>query len=124
MSYPINRLKGTLQSELGPSFRLLENWQGVRIIRLHVRLVRDDQMAVKRASVSRSPTDATPGRNKNTSSMGSRAKAGAILTKAKAKKAASTAKKFYADKASRPARTWKKGGRQWSRVLGHFGITD
>lgn len=43
------------------------------------------------------------------------------LTGKKARSAAKAAKKAYSNKASRPA-SWKKGGREWSRVLGHFGL--
>jgi hypothetical protein len=44
------------------------------------------------------------------------------LTGKKARSAAKAAKKAYSNKGSRPA-SWKKGGREWSRVLGHFGLT-
>jgi hypothetical protein len=43
------------------------------------------------------------------------------LTGKKARSAAKAAKKAYSNKTSRPA-SWKKGGREWSRVLGHFGL--
>lgn len=43
------------------------------------------------------------------------------LTRASARRAVEAAKKFYSSKrAVRPA-SWKEGGREWSRVLGHFG---
>ena len=45
-----------------------------------------------------------------------------VLTGKKARSAAKAAKKAYSKKASRPA-SWKKGGREWSKVLGHFGLT-
>ena len=44
------------------------------------------------------------------------------LTGKKARSAAEAAKRAYANKATRSA-AWKKGGREWSRVLGHFGLT-
>lgn len=31
------------------------------------------------------------------------------------------AKKLYADKRSKRSAAWKKGGREYARVLGHFG---
>ncbi len=49
-----------------------------------------------------------------------------VLSKKKARVAAKTAKKLYAAKkkaAKRPA-AWKEGGREWSRILGHFGLTN
>jgi hypothetical protein len=42
------------------------------------------------------------------------------LTGKKARSAARAAKKAYSNQTSLPA-SWKKGGREWSRVLGHFG---
>ena len=45
------------------------------------------------------------------------------LTGKKARSAAKAAKKAYAKKAVRSA-AWKKGGREWSRVLGHFGLNS
>lgn len=45
------------------------------------------------------------------------------LTGKKARSAAKAAKKAYAKKPTRPA-AWKKGGREWSRVLGHFGLSS
>lgn len=45
------------------------------------------------------------------------------LTGKKARSAAKAAKKAYSNKESRPA-SWKKGGREWSRVLGHFGLAE
>ena len=47
----------------------------------------------------------------------------AILSKKKAYKAAKVAKNAYAKKPAKRPAGWKKGGREWSRVLGHFGIT-
>lgn len=46
-----------------------------------------------------------------------------VLTVKKARSAAKAAKKAYSNKASKPA-SWKKGGREWSRVLGHFGLAS
>ena len=45
------------------------------------------------------------------------------LTGKKARVAAKAAKKAYANKMGSRAVGWKKGGREWSRVLGHFGFT-
>lgn len=45
------------------------------------------------------------------------------LTGKKARSAAKAAKKAYAKKPARSA-AWKKGGREWSRVLGHFGLNS
>jgi hypothetical protein len=47
----------------------------------------------------------------------------AILSKKKAYKAAKAAKRAYAKKPAKRPAGWKKGGREWSRVLGHFGIS-
>jgi hypothetical protein len=44
-----------------------------------------------------------------------------VLTGKKALVAAKAAKKAYANKAASQPTAWKKGGREWSRVLGHFG---
>jgi hypothetical protein len=44
------------------------------------------------------------------------------LTRKSARKAAKAAKKAYSKSSSRPT-SWKKGGREWSRVLGHFGAS-
>ena len=46
------------------------------------------------------------------------------LSRKKALAAAKAAKKAYADKAGNRPRAWKKGGREWSRVLGHFGTSS
>ena len=48
----------------------------------------------------------------------------ATLSKKKAYGAAEVAKRAYAKKAAKRPASWKKGGREWSRVLGHFGITS
>jgi hypothetical protein len=45
------------------------------------------------------------------------------LTGKKARSAAKAAKKVYAKKSAKSA-AWKKGGREWSRVLGHFGLNS
>lgn len=80
-------------------------------------------MAAKRSSASRvrakSPSSL---RATGAGHHGPSSKA-VTLTKARAKKAATAAKKFYSGKASKAPTVWKKGGREWSRVLGHFGIT-
>jgi hypothetical protein len=47
----------------------------------------------------------------------------ASISKKKAYSAAKTAKRAYAKKAAKRPASWKKGGKEWSRVLGHFGIT-
>jgi hypothetical protein len=46
------------------------------------------------------------------------------LSRKKALAAAKAAKKAYADKVGNRPRAWKKGGREWSRVLGHFGTSS
>lgn len=43
------------------------------------------------------------------------------LTPKDARIAAKAAKKAYAKKGPRPA-AWKRGGREWSKVLGHFSL--
>jgi hypothetical protein len=45
------------------------------------------------------------------------------LTGKRARVAAKAAKKHYASKGSRPA-AWKAGGREWSKILGHFGLSS
>jgi hypothetical protein len=45
-----------------------------------------------------------------------------ILTRKRAALAAKKAKQHYA-RAGKKTRTWEKGGKQWSRVLGHFGMS-
>jgi hypothetical protein len=46
-----------------------------------------------------------------------------VVTKKRATLAAKKAKKRYsAPQDKRPA-AWRKGGREWTRVLGHFGLT-
>lgn len=45
------------------------------------------------------------------------------LSKKKAHSAAKEAKRAYAKKAAKRPASWRKGGKEWSRVLGHFGIT-
>jgi hypothetical protein len=44
-----------------------------------------------------------------------------VLTGKRALMAAKAVKKAYADKFADRSPAWKKGGRQWLRVLGHFG---
>ena len=44
------------------------------------------------------------------------------LTKKQALVAAKVAKEIFAKKREIPE-TWKKGGREWTRVLGHFGTS-
>jgi hypothetical protein len=47
-----------------------------------------------------------------------------VFTTQKARTAVKAAKKKYANKPVRRAKSWKKGGREWSRVLGHFGVVE
>lgn len=47
---------------------------------------------------------------------------GKFLTKADATRAAKAAKEAFAGKSGKRSSTWKPGGRQWDRFLGHFGI--
>ena len=44
------------------------------------------------------------------------------LTSKEALTAARAARKAYAIKGRRPA-AWKRGGREWTRVLGHFSVS-
>jgi hypothetical protein len=46
------------------------------------------------------------------------------LSKKKALSAVKAAKKAYAGKVGNRPQTWRKGGREWSRVLGHFGTSS
>lgn len=46
------------------------------------------------------------------------------LSKRRASKAAKAAKRAYAKKGAKRPASWKKGGREWSRVLGHFGMME
>jgi hypothetical protein len=43
------------------------------------------------------------------------------LTAGKARSAARAAKKLYAKRPLKKSAAWKKGGREYARVLGHFG---
>ncbi|MEO5825931.1 MAG: hypothetical protein ABIR59_08595 [Gemmatimonadales bacterium] len=70
-------------------------------------------MAKKPTNVSKSSRTASK------LSTGSRAKS--TFTKASAKRAARRAKTAFAD--SKLPASWERGGREWSRVLGHFGAT-
>ncbi len=45
------------------------------------------------------------------------------LTSKKARVAAKAAKEAYGSRAKNRSAAWKKGGREWSRVLGHFGLS-
>ena len=47
----------------------------------------------------------------------------ATLSRKKAHSAAKAAKRAYAKKSTKRSAGWKKGGKEWSRVMGHFGIT-
>lgn len=80
-------------------------------------------MAVKRSSASTVQTKLPSSRRATGSAHHGPSSTAVTFTKAKAKKAATAAKKFYSGKASKSPTVWKKGGREWSRVLGHFGIT-
>ena len=44
------------------------------------------------------------------------------VSKASALKAAAKAKEVFAGKGSKTPRSWERGGREWSRALGHFGV--
>jgi hypothetical protein len=44
-----------------------------------------------------------------------------VVTPGKAAVAARKARKRYAAKKAKASPAWKKGGRQWSRVMGRFG---
>jgi hypothetical protein len=46
------------------------------------------------------------------------------LSRKKALAAAKAAKKAYAGKVGNRPPAWKKGGREWSRVLGRFGTSS
>lgn len=45
----------------------------------------------------------------------------ATLTRKQAIVAARKAQKHYKGRAAKKSSTWQKGGKQWLRVLGHFG---
>jgi hypothetical protein len=46
------------------------------------------------------------------------------ITQKKARTAARAAKKVFGSKISKRPAAWKRGGREWTRVLGHFGIAE
>lgn len=46
-----------------------------------------------------------------------------ILTRKRAVTAAKRARKHYQAKSVKKPRAWEKGGKQWARVLGHFGLS-
>lgn len=46
----------------------------------------------------------------------------ATLTRKRALAAARKAQKHYKGRAAKKSSTWQKGGKQWQRVLGHFGV--
>jgi hypothetical protein len=46
------------------------------------------------------------------------------FSRKKALAAVKAAKKAYAGRVGNRPRAWKKGGREWSRVLGHFGTSS
>ena len=50
-------------------------------------------------------------------------KAGRPLTARKARSAAKAAKKLYAKRPLKKSAAWKKGGREYARLLGHFGLS-
>jgi hypothetical protein len=50
-------------------------------------------------------------------------KAGRPLTARKARSAVRAAKKLYAKRPLKKSAAWKKGGREYARLLGHFGIS-
>ena len=43
------------------------------------------------------------------------------LTRTRAKSAAKKARKHFESHPAKTPTAWKKGGKEWSRVLGHFG---
>ena len=46
------------------------------------------------------------------------------ITKKSAKSAAKRAQRRFGKLSAGPkASTWKKGGKQWSKVMGHFGLS-
>ena len=49
---------------------------------------------------------------------------GRLLTKADAVRAAKAAKEAFAAKAGKWPAAWKRGGREWERLLGHFGAAS
>jgi hypothetical protein len=46
------------------------------------------------------------------------------ITQKKARTAARAAKKVFALKVAKRPAAWKRGGREWTRVLGHFGTAE
>ena len=46
-----------------------------------------------------------------------------VVTRKEAREALRNAKKVYARKSTAKPKAWKKGGHEWSKVLGHFGVT-
>lgn len=46
-----------------------------------------------------------------------------VLTRGRAKSAAKKAKSRELASGSKKTPAWEKGGKQWSRVLGHFGLS-
>lgn len=45
------------------------------------------------------------------------------LTRKRAVSAAKKAREHYKAKAANKSQAWKAGGKQWARVLGHFGLS-
>ncbi len=45
------------------------------------------------------------------------------LTRKRAVSAAKKARKHYQAKTRTKSRAWQAGGKQWARVLGHFGLS-
>lgn len=56
-------------------------------------------------------------------SKGSTNREKATFTKASARKAAEAAKEAFG-KSPRLPKSWKPGGKEYERVLGHFGVTQ
>jgi hypothetical protein len=46
-----------------------------------------------------------------------------VLTRKRATLAAKRAQKRYKAQSGKKTAAWQKGGKQWSRVLGHFGMS-
>jgi hypothetical protein len=49
------------------------------------------------------------------------AKKRGTIKRKEARDALRTSKKVYRKKSASKPKTWKKGGHEWSKVLGHFG---
>ena len=63
------------------------------------------------------------GSGKSRTSKSSATREKATFTKASARKAAEAAKEAFARSPKLP-KSWKPGGKEYERVLGHFGVTQ